>query len=159
MARTPRLFIENACYHINTRGNRKQPVFKEDTDYRTYLHILIKAKKKYSIRLYAYCLMPNHVHLLADPDVQRDLSAFMHWLNRGYCAYFNMKYKIVGHLWQGRFKSKPIVKDQYLINCADYIEENPVRAQLVSCAAQYIWSSYVERYLSFNKELVDELRK
>jgi putative transposase len=81
----------------------------------------------------------------------------MQWINRGYTAYFNTKYGTVGHLWQGRFRSKPILKDEYLINCACYIEENPVRAGLVEDIAKYRWSSYTERCFSSGKRITDEI--
>lgn len=147
MPRIPRVLIANACYHVTSRGNQKQQIFFNEEDRRCYLGILKKAKQRYGIQLYAYCLMPNHIHLLADPDVQEDLSRFMHWMNRGYTAYFNKEYAKVGHLWQGRFGSKPIVKNEYLLACAEYIEANPVRAGLVKSIAHYKWSSFRERNL------------
>jgi len=157
MSRITRTYIEHACYHIITRGNQQQEIFKNDTDYIKYLATIKKAKKKYKISLYSYCLMPNHVHMLVNPKNSTDISGFMHWLNRGYTAYFNAKYLKTGHLWQGRFKSKPIVRSQYLINCAEYIEANPVRANMVNDIAAYIWSSYKERCLSSSKDILDEI--
>jgi len=82
----------------------------------------------------------------------------MHWINRGYTAYFNAKYDKVGHLWQGRFKSNPIVKGQYLINAATYIENNPVRAGIVNDPANYKWSSYKERCLLAERNILDPLK-
>jgi len=117
--------------------------------------MLKKALKKYSVALYAYCLMPNHVHLLIEPKDVHGMSKCMHWVNRGYTAYFNAKYEKVGHLWQGRFKSKPIIKGRYLINCATYIECNPVRANLVEDPLDYQWSSYKERCLLTDKSILD----
>jgi len=157
MSRISRTLIEYACYHIITRGNQQQKVFKSDVDYTRYLTTIKKAKKRYKIALYSYCLMPNHVHLLVEPESVANLSGFMHWLNRGYTAYFNAKYQKVGHLWQGRFKSKPIVKGQYLINCAEYIEANPVRANITTDIATYPYSSYKERCLSAHKDILDEI--
>jgi putative transposase len=157
MPKASRTLIECACYHIITRGNQQQKVFKSDDDYTRYLTTVKKAKKKYNVLLYSYCLMPNHTHLLVEPGHVSGLSGFMHWVNRGYTAYFNAKYRKVGHLWQGRFKSKPIVKGQYLINCAEYIEANPVRAEMVTDIAAYPWSSYNERCLSSSKNILDEM--
>jgi putative transposase len=157
MARIARIFIENACYHIITRGNQKQAVFRGETDFRIYLNILGKAKTKNSIKLYAYCLMPNHVHLLIEPATVKDMSAFMHWLNRGYAAQFNNRHGTVGHIWQGRFVSKPIIKGSYLINCVTYIEANPVRASFTNDLAGYPWTSYAERCLLSKKSLLDEM--
>jgi len=158
MSRLSRVFIDNACYHIITRGNRKQEVFKNDGDFEVYLHILKKAKKRYKILLYAYCLMPNHIHLLVGPKLAQNISLFMHWVSRGYAAYFNTKYETVGHLWQGRFKSKPIMQNEYLINCATYIENNPLRASLIDDIIKYRWTSYAERCLSSKKIMLDEIQ-
>ncbi len=144
----PRLLIDNACYHIITRGNQQQEVFLRPQDYETYISVLRKLKRKYNFLLYGYCLMPNHVHLVGEPTITKDLSRFMQSLNRTYTAYFNKNYQKVGHLWQGRFISKVITKDKYLLDCIEYIELNPVRANLVRTAGDYAWSSYKERILS-----------
>jgi len=86
--------------------------------------------------------MPNHVHLIGEPKEMTDLAKFMHGLNRSYTAYFNKKYNKVGYLWQGRFRSKVVAKDDYLIDCLNYIELNPVRAGMVTLPQQYPFSSY-----------------
>ena len=158
MPSIPRIFIDYACYHIITRGNQKQKVFKDEVDYAKYLSIVRKAKRKYKIRLCAYCLMPNHVHMLIEPTKAPLISKFMHWVNVGYTTYFNSKYVKVGHLWQGRFKGKPILKGKYLIQCASYIEGNPVRADIITDMADYKWSSYRERCLFSGKFILDEVR-
>ena len=157
MSRISRIFIDYACYHISMRGNQKQIIFKEEDDFCRYLKIIRKALKKYAVSLYAYCLMPNHTHLLIEPKCVSDMSKCMHWINRGYAAYFNAKYEKVGHLWQGRFKSKPIIKGRYLINCANYIEENPARANLVKDPIDYQWSSYKERCLLTDRTILNEI--
>lgn len=158
MSRISRIFIDHACYHVITRGNQKQSIFKEEADFIKYLSILRRAKRKYDVSLYAYCLMPNHIHLLIDSVNSRAISKFMHWINRGYTAYFNTKYNKVGHLWQGRFISKPIVKGRYLIHCATYIEANPIRANLVTDIAEYKWSSYRERCLIEDVGILDTMK-
>ena len=158
MARCSRTFIDNASYHITARGNQKQNVFLCTEDYEKYLSMVKKAKRKYKILLYAYCLMRNHVHMLIEAIKSKDMSKFMHWVNRGYTAYFNAKYGKTGHLWQGRFQSRPIVKGQYLINAATYIENNPVRAGIVNDPGDYRWSSYKERCLLANNNLLDEVK-
>ena len=157
MPRFPRTFMDYPCYHIITRGNQKQAVFVAEKDYIAYLKILQKAKRKYQILLYSYCLMPNHVHLLIETPSSSSMSKFMQWLNRGYSAYFNHVYSTSGHLWQGRFISKPILKDQYFIHCANYIESNPIRAKIVTNIADYEWSSYGERCLFLKSELLDDI--
>lgn len=158
MSRGSRVLIENVCYHIITRGNQKQRVFLDKEDCGRYLGIVRKAKRRYGTSLYCYCLMPNHVHMLIEAKEVKNIAKFMQWVNRGYTAYFNSKHSKVGHLWQGRFTSKPIIKDQYLIHCANYIEGNPVRADMVGDIADYEWSSYRERCIASGKDLLEELR-
>ncbi|MFQ5952409.1 MAG: transposase [Candidatus Omnitrophota bacterium] len=153
-----RSFIDYGCYHIITRGNQKQKICISDEDFCRYLSIVKKAKKKYAISLYSYCIMPNHAHLLIECKQSCNMSKFMHWINRGYTSYFNAKYDKNGHLWQGRFKSKPILKGQYLIHCSNYIEANPVRAKIANDIAEYRWSSYRERCLLSRKFMLDEIK-
>ena len=130
----PRVLLDNVCYHIITRGNQKQKVFRDALDHQEYLNRLRKYKKRYDFSLYAYCLMPNHIHMLGQIQDTSGLPHFMSSLLRSYTAYFNNKYDKVGHLWQGRFKTKIILKDRYLIDCINYIEQNAVRANLVQVA-------------------------
>ena len=153
-----RLFIKNAYYHIYARGNQKQKVFIGRDDFEFYLMQLKHYKRKYSFRLYGYCLMPNHIHLMGEPLFPEKISQFMQCLQRSYTAYYNEKYNKVGHLWQGKFKIKVIVKDEYVIDCISYIEGNPVRAELTKGPRDYAFSSYLERNLSSNNpKLLDEL--
>ncbi len=142
MPRGARVTIENGCYHIITRGNQKQSVFLDTEDYERYLSILSKYKKQYKFKLYCFCLMPNHVHLLIEVDNPLKLNKFMRGINLSYTLYFNSKHKKVGHLWQDRFKSKIIMKDSYLLECINYIENNPLRSSLVSYLQEYRWSSH-----------------
>lgn len=152
-----RLIIKNACYHIYIRGNQKQIVFKERRDFEFYLSQLKRYKRKYSFLLYGYCLMPNHIHLIGEPTAPEKLSKFMQCLQRSYTAYHNKKYNKVGHLWQDRFKTKVITKDDYLIYCIAYVEQNPVRASLVKNICDYEFSSYSERVLNEKGfELIDK---
>ena len=152
MPNGPRLLLDNVCYHITTRGNHKQWIFKDGRDYKAYLDRLRKYKKKYQFLLYAYCLMPNHIHLLGEIKKTSHLSKFMSSLQRSYTAYFNEKYATVGHLCQGRFKSRVIAKDNYLVDCISYIETNPVKADMVTGIQEYKWSSYPERALGENSD-------
>ncbi len=154
-----RLLIKNACYHIFIRGNQKQKVFFDRCDFEFYLRQVKLYKRKYSFLLYAYCLMPNHIHILGEPINPENLSKFMQCLQRSYTSYYNKKYGKVGHLWQDRFKCKIITKDQYLIDCFTYIETNPVRANLVTNPQKYEFCSYLERNLGEGKDfkLIDKL--
>ena len=145
MPRAKRILLDNVCYHIINRGNQKQKIFLENSDFEKYLEILKHYKKKYSFKLYAYCLMPNHIHLIIDIRKMGDLARMMQGLTQTYTACFNNKYNKVGRLWQGRYKSMLIQKDRYLIDCLEYIELNPVRANMVSYPGAYSWSSWQER--------------
>ena len=157
MSNLPRVVIENACYHLMARGNQKQNVFLEQEDYREFLERLKAYKRKYDFKLYGYCLMPNHIHIIGQMETARFLSKFMQGITLSYTLYFNDKYTKVGHLWQGRFKNKVIVKDRYLSDCINYIECNPVRAQLVHTPYKYVWSSYRERVLGDGFKILDGL--
>ena len=150
MSNGGRLVLDNVLYHIMVRGNQKQKIFIENDDFKKYLQKLKKYKKRYRFKLYGFCLMPNHVHLIGEIKNKNDLAKLMQGINRSYTAYFNYKYEKVGHLWQGRFKSKIIVKDRYVVDCINYVESNPARAKIVLFPQEYAWSSYRERVLSLN---------
>lgn len=154
MPRKPRLLLPNVCYHVTTRGNEKRTVFKNDGDFNTYLGILRKYKERYEFKLYGYCLMSNHVHLVVESD---ELSKVMHGINLSYAQYFRYRYKGIGHFWQDRFKSPVIQKDEYMINCISYVEYNPVRAKIVSRPESYPWSSYKSRVLGKANGLLDQI--
>lgn len=155
MSRGPRLLIPNVCYHIIQRGNQKQNIFLEDADFKKYLQILLHYKIKYCFKLYAYSLMPNHIHLIIEVIKVKDLSKIMQGISLTYTLWFNKKYGKVGHLWQDRFKNKIIQKDRYLIDCLNYIEYNPVRANLTSSPIDYMWSSWKSRTLDIKSSLLD----
>ena len=157
MPNIKRVLLEGYCYHLITRGNQKQKVFRCKEDYLKYLALLKRFKRKYKFNLYAYCLMPNHVHMLGETEETPQLSRFMHDLSMTYTRYFNSKYKEAGHLWQSRFKNKVICKDKYLIDCMNYIEMNPLRANLVNSAVEYEWSSYKSRAFDKKDRLIDIL--
>lgn len=154
MSRTARITMENGCYHIIARGNQKQSVFLETEDYKKYLKILAKYKKRYNFKLYCFCLMPNHVHLIIEVQQAEILWKILHGLNLSYTLYFNFKYNKVGHLWQDRFKSKLIQKDDYFLKCITYIENNPLRSSLVRYLDEYPWTSYNSRE---NNKLIDTI--
>lgn len=155
MPRAARITAENGCYHIITRGNQKQSVFTDAKDYGEYLKLLRKYKKRYKFKLYCFCLMPNHVHLVIEVTNPAMLNKIMRGLNLSYTLYFNYRYNKVGHLWQDRFKSKLIQKDAYLLECISYIEANPIRASLVSRLNEYPWSSFI--FKTINDGLLDDL--
>lgn len=135
------------------RGNNRNIVFREPEDYQYYLGLIAKYKKELPFDLYHYCLMPTHSHLLAQTNNSADFSCFMKKLNLAYFHYFRQHYGWVGHFWQGRFKSQPVGKDEYFIQCGKYIESNPVRAKLVEKPEDYPYSSY-QHYVLGKKDLL-----
>ena len=150
MPRLSRFLLSQSYYHIINRGNNKNIIFKEKEDYLYYLKLIHKYKKEHSFNLYHYCLMPNHIHLLIQTNKATDFPVFMKRTNLSYYHYFKRKYDWMGHLWQNRFKSKPVGKDEYFIQCGKYIELNPVRANITKGPQEYPYSSY--NYYSQGKE-------
>ena len=143
-SKVPRVAREkcgNSIYHICVRGNNKQDIFLDNEDREEYLKRLRDYEEKYKMQVYAYCLMTNHVHLLIY-DNNQDISKFMQGLSLSYVIYFNKKYGRTGHLFQDRFTSVMIKNDMQLMYVSKYIHLNPVRANMVSKARDYKWSSY-----------------
>jgi REP element-mobilizing transposase RayT len=141
MARKPRLEIEGGLYHVITRGNNRQVIFNSDDDRLKLLSLLETQKSRLPFFLYAYCLMPNHVHLLIERQ-QDPISRIMHRVLTGYSQYYNRRYRRVGHLLQGRYKAILCQTDQYLGELVRYIHLNPVRAKMVRLPEDYRYSSH-----------------
>ncbi len=146
MPRSSRLIVPGYPHHIIQRGHNRQTVFVSDEDYQYYLENLWEWKLKLGCRIYAYCLMTNHIHLIIDPgeDVE-NLGKLMKRLAGRQTRYVNKLEKRSGSLWEGRYKSSPISTDKYLLACCRYVELNPVRAGLVVSPAEYRWSSYAQK--------------
>lgn len=155
MPRGVRIILDNVCYHVINRGNQKQSIFLQDADFTKNLQLLKHYKRKLSLRLFGYCLMPNHVHLIVHLKEPEKLGYFMQALTQVYTVWFNKKYKKSGHLWQGRFKSMVVQEDEYLLQCVYYIETNPVRANIIGSPVDYPWSSYRDRVLGNKNGLLD----
>ena len=153
MPRPPRFLLSQSYYHVMTRGNNKNIVFKNKSDYSKYLDLVKELKVKHPFDLYHYCLMPNHVHLLIHTKDKDDFSKFMKRLNLKYFYYYKKQYGWVGHFWQDRYKSQAVGKDEYFIQCGKYIELNPVRAKMIENPEDYLFSS--SKYYSLGKK--DEL--
>jgi putative transposase len=143
MPRRPRReqWTEAACYHLINRGHNRETVFACDDDRRYFLHLLDRYRHRYDLRIYHFCLMSNHFHLLLQVRRCQHLSILMAGLLRSYVHYFNRAYGFVGHLWQGRFKSPAIQAEGYLLSCGRYIERNPLEAGMVTLPWDYPWSS------------------
>src|SRR5262245_61655407 len=125
MARKPRLHAPGVLYHVIVRGNHRQKTFVALDDYQYYLEKMTQYRRKFDVTLFAYCLMPNHVHLLLECS-QTPLGKFMQGLQQSYTQYYNRRYKKSGHLFQGRYKAIICDKDSYLLELVRYIHLNPV---------------------------------
>ncbi len=143
MARLARLVLPGHPHHIIQRGFSAFPVFRASVDYERMLALLSSAARQFNVAIHAYVLMPDHFHLLATPIAPEGLSILMQALGRSYVRYYNDSSTHQGSLWQGRFRATLIDSEYYLFKCMTYIELNPVRAGLVSSAADYPWSSYL----------------
>jgi REP element-mobilizing transposase RayT len=154
MARRPRVHYPGGLYHVIARGNRGQKVFRRDQDYRLYLKFLEEYKERYNFLLYAYVLMPTHIHFLIEVG-EVPLSKLMQSLQFRYTRNYNLRYQSWGHLFQGRYKAILCEKDSYLLELSAYIHLNPVRANLVKDPAEYPWSSYREYLKGGSSGLVD----
>jgi putative transposase len=143
MPRTARASVGNVCYHVLNRGNARNTVFHKDDDYGAFLKLLNQANDRVSMRLLAFCLMPNHFHLVAWPRNDGDLSKWMQWLMTSHVRRYHRHYETSGHVWQGRFKAFPIQSDDHLLTVMRYVERNPVRAKTIPVrkAQNWNWSS------------------
>lgn len=140
MARLARLVVPGLPHHVTQRGNRRAQTFFEDEDYALYKHLLSEAAEKAGSEIWAYCLMPNHVHMIVVPSHEGGLRQTFADAHRRYTGYINARLRVTGHLWQGRFGS--VVMDEgHLANAVRYVSMNPVRAQLVKRADEWQWSS------------------
>ena len=143
MARRPRVHAGGLLYHVIVRGNQRRRTFRADADYRAYLDRLSRYQAKFAVKVYAYCLMPNHVHLLVEVSAA-PLSKFMQGLQQTYTQYFNRRYRKVGHLFQGRYHAIVCDKDEYLLALVRYIHLNPIRAKLARRPEAYGYSGHGE---------------
>jgi len=142
MARLSRVCPIGMPQHVIQRGNNRQVCFADEQDFTAYAGWLKGYSKKYQVDIHAWVLMTNHVHLLCTPRGQNAVSHMMQSLGRHYVRYFNFSYKRTGTLWEGRFKSRLVQEETYLIQLYRYIELNPVRAGMVEQPSDYVWSSY-----------------
>jgi putative transposase len=140
MARIARLVVPGIPHHVTQRGNRRETTFFSETDYRFYLDMLGKAAAEAGAEVWAYCLMPNHVHAIVTPSTTDGLRRTFGDLHRRYTRQVNERNRWTGHLWQARFGSVAMDED-HLIAAVRYVSLNPVRARLVERAADWPWSS------------------
>ena len=154
MARRPRVFAFGLLYHVIVRGNQRRKTFRSDDDYKVYLDRLEKYRAKFQVRIHAYCLMPNHVHLLLETG-STPLAKFMQGLQQSYTQYFNRRYHKVGHVFQGRYKAIICDKDKYLLALVRYIHLNPVRARLAKRPEHYTHSGHTSYLVNVPPKIIE----
>ncbi len=140
MARMARVVVPGIPHHVTQRGNRRQNTFFCDSDYRRYIALLSNASKRARTEIWAYCLMPNHVHFVMVPSTSDGLRDTFAEAHRRYTTYINKREGWQGHLWQERFHSYAM-DDRHLMAAVRYIERNPVAASLCQHAQDWPWSS------------------
>jgi putative transposase len=155
MPRLARLVIPGIPHHVTQRGNRRQPTFFSDEDYRLYLRLLGEWSGRAGTAVWAWCLMPNHVHLILVPSHEDGLRAALAEAHRRYTRRINEREDWRGHLWQSRFASFPMDED-HLLACARYVELNPLRAGLVARPEHWRWSS-ARAHLGLGRDGVTDL--
>ena len=153
MARIARVIVPGYPHHITQRGNRRQKTFFCDDDYSAYIELMAEWCDKHHVEILAWCLMPNHVHLIAVPHTENGLARAIGEAHRRYTRRINLREKWRGHLWQERFASFPM-DEQHLLAAARYIEMNPVAAALVQSPEEYRWSSARAHLAGQDDELV-----
>lgn len=154
MPRITRIDVGNNCYHVINRANARLPIFFGEEDYILFEDVLEEAQEKFSMRILAYFLMPNHFHLVLYPREDEDMSKFMHWLTLTHTQRWHQSKntKGTGHLYQGRYKSFLVQGDNHLLSVIRYVERNALRANLVKKAENW-------RFCSLARRLSEEKRK
>jgi putative transposase len=150
MARPLRIIYDGAVYHVTLRGNERKAIFRDDQDRERYLFKLEESLQRYDVRLYLFCLMTNHVHMVLETP-RGNLSRFMQRFQTAYALYFNRRHKRSGHLWQGRFGASVVDEDEYILKLSRYVHLNPVYTkkskvlpirERIDTLRSYPWSSY-----------------
>jgi REP element-mobilizing transposase RayT len=150
MARPQRIEYEGALYHVTARGNERRAIFLDDADREQFVRVLAESIEHFEVRLYLFCLMTNHFHLVVETP-RANLSRFMHRLQTAYTVYFNRRHDRHGHLVQGRYGASLVERDAYLLRLSRYVHLNPVFtkalrsrpvSERIALLRQYRWSSY-----------------
>jgi putative transposase len=140
MARLARIVVPGRAHHVTQRGNRREAIFFEDGDQAIYLDLLAEQAAKHQVQVWAYCLMPNHVHLILVPAHTEALGLAVGETHRRYTNFINARERWIGHLLQSRFASV-VLDDEHFVRAVRYVSLNPVRARLVNAPEQWPWSS------------------
>jgi putative transposase len=157
MPRGARIILPGMPHHVTQRGNRRQPTFFSDGDYRFYLSLVRSECHAAGVSVWAYCLMPNHVHLLLRPSDEAGLGRAVKETHRRYTTMINRREGWTGYLWQGRFGSEPLSDDRAALGAARYIERNPIEAGLVSRPEDWPWSSAAAHLAGRDDPLLDTI--
>jgi putative transposase len=153
MVRIARVVASGFPHHITQGGNRRQETFFNDADYQAYIDLMSEWCCLLNVEVWAYCLMPNHIHLIAVPESEDGLRLAIGEAHRRYTSRINFREGWRGHLWQGRFASY-VMDEDYLLACVRYIEMNPVRAGLAVKPEQWPWSSASAHISGYDDTLV-----
>jgi putative transposase len=156
MGRQPRLVADGLVYHALNRGNNRAPVFFDAADFQAFLLALRQTRERYPFRLFAYCLMKNHFHLVLQPEKGANVSRVLQSVTVAHTWHYHKERASSGHVWQGRFKSPVIEEDEHLLTVMRYVEANPLRAGITEDLASYPWSSYPVHGLGKSDDLVAE---
>lgn len=154
MSRQPR-YKSCACFfHVMAQGNERAPIFKIKSDILHFLKNMKNVLNEYEVDVIAYCIMPNHYHMLVNTKDVENMTNFFHRINTGYAVYYNKKYGRVGHVFRDRFKSQEILDEKYYRTCLKYIYYNPVKAKICDNPVLYEYSN-IKEYMKKNKEFDD----
>lgn len=153
MPRIARVVVPNIPHHVTQRGNYQQIIFQNKNDREQYLEWIKQYSRKYILKIWAYCLMDNHVHFIVVPQNLDSMARTFNQAHMRYSQYFNLREKKRGHLWQGRFYSCPL-DEVHLYAAVRYVERNPVRARLVKQAEDYPWSSALSHISKINDPII-----
>ena len=148
MSRTKRIYYNNAIYHVCIRGNNRQMVLLKEEDKKEFLKTLSKFKARFKFKLFGFVLMDNHAHLVIKANGLINISKIMQAITLSYSQKFRHKYNYTGYVWQGRFKSNIIETDAYIIDCLNYIHNNPVKRDYVLKPEDWVYSSARNRILN-----------
>jgi len=154
MPRIARVAVGDMFYHVINRSNGRVRIFDTDAEYAHFESVLQEGKELIDMRIVAYCIMPNHWHLVLNPRKNTDMGDFMRWITTTHVRQRRVQTKSVGHghLYQGTYKSFPVATDQYALELVRYVEQNPLRAKLVRRAENWRWSSLWRREKGSKKE-------
>ena len=142
MPRFPRNYLKTSFFHVMSQGINKNFIFEDSIDIKFYIKNMYEIKDKYNVKIIAYCIMNNHVHMLLETASVENLSRYMHCLNTRFGQYYNKKYKRVGYVFRDRYKAEGIYSEKQLYNCVKYIYDNPVKAEICKNPEEYEFSNY-----------------